>query len=622
VRSFTKHEKSLMRAVPARVRSFCTLIVLFSAAVSSTPTGWAEEAAAQKSSLGRKLEDFTLRDAAGKSHSLGDSSDKQTVVIAFLGTECPLATLYAPRLVQLAERFEKRGVAFIGINANQQDSLSELAQYGKQHEIKFPLLKDVGNVVADALGAVRTPEVFVLDSDRKIRYHGRIDDQYLVGRQRKKATREDLALALEDVLSGRQVATPETDAPGCLIGRVHKASGDTQVTYTKHIAPLLNRHCVECHREGEIAPFALTKYSEVAGWAETLTEVVADNRMPPWHANPEYGHFSNDRRLSDAEKELLARWVTAGTPEGDPRDLPAPPQFAAGWRLPRVDQEVFMSDEAFQVPAEGTVNYKYYVVDPGFKEDKWVQAAECKAGNRSVVHHIILFYRPPGGRRGEDNIGNGFLTATAPGANPLSLEGGMAKRVPAGSKLVFQMHYTPNGSPQQDRSSVGLMFAPAESIRKEVSTVAAETELIFIPPRVADYEHQAWHTFGRDTLLLSLFPHMHLRGKSFRYEAQYPDGTKEILLDVPRYDFAWQQTYALKEPKRLPAGTKIHCIAHYDNSVENVANPNPDRIVHWGEQTWDEMLMGFMDTTDPEPSAEPPAKKPSRGDVSLRVPAK
>lgn len=605
-----------------RVPGFCGLLVIGAIAIGSAQWGLADDAAKQATSIGRQVKDFTLRDAAGKSHSMADFADKQAVVIAVLGTECPLATLYAPRLVQLAERFEKRGVAFIGINANQQDSLSEVAQYAKLHEIKFPLLKDVGNVVADALGAARTPEVFVLDRDRAVRYRGRIDDQYLVGRQRKKATREDLALALDDVLAGRQIATPETEAPGCLIGRVHKSSGDTEVTYTKHIAPLLNRHCVECHREGEIAPFALTKYSEVAGWAETLTETVNDNRMPPWHANPEFGHFSNDRRLSDDEKALLARWVSAGTPEGDPRDLPAPPQFVAGWRLPRVDQEIYMSDEAFQVPAEGTVDYKYFVVDPGFKEDKWVQAAECRAGNRSVVHHIILFYRPPGGGRGQEDIGNGFLTATAPGANPLSLGDGMAKRVPAGSKFIFQMHYTPNGSPQQDRSSVGLMFAPAKSIRKEVSTVAAETHLIFIPPHAANYGHQAWHTFQRDTMLLTLFPHMHLRGKSFRYEAHYPDGTKEILLDVPRYDFAWQQTYALKEPKRLPAGTKIHCIAHYDNSAENVANPNPDRIVHWGEQTWDEMLMGFMDTTDPEPSAEPPAKKPARGDVSQRHRAK
>ncbi len=599
-----------------RLRGFFVLLIMGAIAIGSAQSGLCDDAIGQKSPIGRKVNDFTLRDAAGKSSSLADFADKQAVVIAILGTECPLATLYAPRLVQLAERFEKRGVAFVGINANQQDSLSELAHYIKVHEIKFPVLKDVGNVVADALGAARTPEVFVLDRDRKIRYHGRIDDQYLVGRQRKKATREDLALALEDVLAGKPVATPETEAPGCLIGRVHKSSGDAEVTYTKHIAPLLNRHCVECHREGEIAPFALTKYEEVAGWADTLVEVVADNRMPPWHANPEHGQFSNDRRLSDDEKSLLTRWVSAGTPEGDSRDLPAPPQFVTGWRLPRVDQEFFMSDKAFHVPAEGMVDYKYYVVDPGFKEDKWVQAAECKAGNRSVVHHIILFFRPPGERHWDEE--QGFLTATAPGANPLMLGDGMAKRVPAGSKFIFQIHYTPNGSAQQDLSSAGLMYAPADSIRKEVRTAIAETHLIFIPPRAPNYEHTASHTFDRDTLLLTLFPHMHLRGKSFRYEAQYPDGKKEILLDVPRYDFAWQQTYALKEPKRLPAGTKIQCTAHYDNSPENVANPNPNRIVHWGEQTWDEMLMGFMDTTDPEASEEPPAKKPAGDDVSLR----
>jgi hypothetical protein len=216
------------------------------------------------------------------------------------------------------------------------------------------------------------------------------------------------------------------------------------------------------------------------------------------------------------------------------------------------------------------------------------------------VHHIILFCRTPAGRKSGDDIGNEFVTATAPGANPLLLEPGMAKRIPAGSRLVFQMHYTPNGSPQKDRSSVGLMFAPADSVRREVATVAAETHLIFIPPKVADYQHEATHTFDRDMLLLSLFPHMHLRGKSFRYEATFPDGRQEILLDVPRYDFAWQQTYALTEPKLMPAGTRVRCVAHYDNSPENVANPNPNRIVHWGEQTWDEMLMGFMDLAVPD----------------------
>jgi peroxiredoxin len=559
--------------------------------------------------LGKQVEDFQLKDFQGKPFSLWQLRDKPAVVIAFLGTECPLATLYAPRLAQLAERFADAGVAIVGINSNQQDSLSELAAYGKIHGVTFPLLKDVGNVVADALGAVRTPEVFLLDKDRVVRYHGRIDDQYVVGRKRQQPTREDLATAIEEVLEGKSVRQATTAAPGCRIGRVHQPKADAKVTYTKDVAAVLNKRCVECHRPGEIGPFALASYEDVVGWADTIAEVVEEGRMPPWHADPAHGTFSNDCRMSDAEKQVIFDWVAGGAPQGDRKDLPEPPKFADGWRLPRVDQEVFMSQTAFKVPTEGTVNYKYFSVDPGFTEDKWIQGAQCKAGNRGVVHHIILFMRPPrGGRgdRGDRDGGNesGFVTATAPGASPLLLADGMAKRVPAGSKFVFQIHYTPNGSPQQDRSSVGLMFADPANVKKRVDTRAVETHLIFIPPQVADYPLSAESSIRRDSLLLSLFPHMHLRGKAFRYEAEYPDGRKEVLLDVPRYDFNWQQTYELAEPKLLPKGTRIRCFAHYDNSSENIANPNPRRIVTWGEQTWDEMLMGFMDTTEPDAAVQ------------------
>lgn len=559
------------------------------------------------SPVGKKVESFELKDFGGKPHSLAAMADKQAVVIAFLGTECPLATLYAPRLEQLAARFADRGVAVVGINANQQDSLSEMAAYAKQHGVTFPLLKDVGNVVADKLGAVRTPEVFLLDKDRVVRYWGRIDDQYVVGRQRQAPTREDLADAIEELLAGKPVTTAQTEAPGCKIGRVYQPKADAQVTYSKHIAAVLNKRCVECHREGEIGPFSLTSYDEVAGWAETITEVVDDGRMPPWHADPQFGHFSNDSRLSDEEKQLIRDWVAAGAPEGDRQDLPKPPTYADGWRLPRVDQEIFMSETAFNVPAEGTVDYKYFVADPGFTEDKWIQAAQCKPGNRGVVHHIILFTRAPGrrGAGGSASVPNGFLTATAPGAAPMVLQPGQAKLVPAGSRFIFQMHYTPNGSPQQDRSSVGLMFADADTVKKQVATMAVETHMLFIPPKVSDYKLEAWHIFRRDTLLLSMFPHMHLRGKAFKYEAHYPDGTKEVLLDVPRYDFNWQNTYELAQPKLLPKGTKMRCIAHYDNSAENIANPNPNALVHWGEQTWDEMLMGFIDTTEADAPSEP-----------------
>jgi peroxiredoxin len=578
-------------------------MLLLAAAVPSFTLG--DEVAATLSKdvgtaapLGKKVQDFELRDFGGKPHRLADLTEKQAVVIVYLGTECPLAKMYAPRLAQLATRFDKLGVAFMAINSNQQDSLSELAAYHKTHGLNFPLLKDVGNVVADQMGAERTPEVFLLDKDRVVRYWGRIDDQYVVGRQREVATRQDLAVAIEELLAGKPISVATTEAPGCHIGRVHEPLADAEVTYVNHIAGILNNRCVECHRAGEIAPFALTNYEEVAGWAETIAEVVREERMPPWHADPQHGKWSNDCRVSDQEKQLIYDWVAAGAPEGQ-GELPKPLAYVAGWRLPRVDKEIFMSDTPAKIPAEGTVDYKYYEVDPGFTEDTWLQGAQCKAGNRAIVHHIIVFIRSPDGKRGGlgDGISRGFLAATAPGAAPMLFADGMAKKVPAGSTLVFQMHYTPNGSPQEDRSSIGLMIADPKTVQKEVSTMSVDTQLLLIPPMMPNYRVTCWKTFRQDVDLLSLYPHMHVRGKAFRYEAHYPDGTMEILLDVPRYDFNWQQTYEFVEPKRIPKGTRMRCVAHYDNSPENIANPNPKRLVHFGEQTWDEMLIGFMEAT-------------------------
>lgn len=581
--------------------AICVAGVAFSlVAVAANPVAAAEAAKAVESE-GRSIAGFTLRDVRGKDYSLADFKDRPVIVLAFLGTQCPLAGQYAPRLGQLEERFSKQGVALLGIASNQQDSFARLAEFAKTHEINFPLLKDTGNVVADQVGAERTPEVFVLDQERRVRYRGRIDDQFVVGRQRSKATREDLIEAITEVLAGREVAQPVTDAQGCRIGRVQKPRSNATVTYCEQVAAVFNRRCVECHRTGEIAPFPLTNYAEVVGWAETIAEVVNAGSMPPWHANPEYGHFANDRRLSDAERKLINDWVEAGAPEGDPKQLPPAPQFADGWRLPRLDLEVFMP-VSYDVPAEGTVNYQYFTVDPGFTEDKWVQGAQCRPGNPAVVHHIIAGIRPPRGRmKRRTEVGpSEWLTATAPGAAPLLLADGMAKLIPAGSKLVFQMHYTPNGRKQSDRSSVGLMFADPARVRKEVATIAVENHFLMIPPQKNDYRAEAWHKFDRDTVLLALFPHMHLRGKAFRYELRMPGGQSEVLLDVPRYDFAWQSTYVLEKPRLIPKGAEMHCVAHYDNSTENIANPNPNRVVTWGDQTWDEMMIGYFDATTPD----------------------
>lgn len=570
-------------------------------------------AAEAESRIGRTIENFTLGDFRGTNHSLDDFADKKLVVVAFLGTECPLAKLYAPRLAALAEEFGPQGVAFIGIDSNRQDAVTEMSYYARDGKIAFPLLKDTGNSIADQFLAQRTPEVFVLDADRKVRYSGRIDDQFGVGYQKNEPTRRDLALAIEELLAGKEVSQPNVEAAGCLIGRVRDVKADATVTYSNQISRIFQQHCVECHRPGQVAPFSLTEYSDAVGWADMIAEVVREQRMPPWHADPQYGHFSNDIRLTDDEKQMIYEWAAAGAPEGDRAELPAPQEFVDGWLLPKQpDQIIYMSDESYKVPAEGVVDYQYFTVDPGFTEDKWIRVAECMPGNRRVVHHIIVFVRPPAGTSGSgDPRGFHFLAGFAPGTRPFVYPDNMAKRIPAGSKLVFQMHYTPCGEQFDDRSSIGLVFADDPTkIEYQVATVACANNLFQIPAGADNHKINSSKKFRDGATILSFFPHMHVRGKSFRYELVNADGSREILLDVPRYDFNWQNHFILSEPLQMPPKSKLYCTAHYDNSENNPANPDPTQAVRWGDQTWEEMMIGWFDM------AVPVGEKPNLEDAS------
>jgi peroxiredoxin len=271
-------------------------------------------------SVGQTIPDFALRDFQGASHTLSDHAASKLVVVAFLGADCPLANRYADRLVELARQYGPRGVAFVAIDSNQQDGLAQLAHLARVHKIEFPLLKDPGNAVADRFDAQRTPEVFVLDARRVVRYRGRIDDQYGIGYARPAASQKDLVAALEELLAGKPVSRPVTAASGCLIGRVHHPKPQGDVTYAKQVARILQQHCVSCHRAGAIAPFALTSYADAAGWAETIREVVRDRRMPPWDASPDHGKFANDPSLSGAERQTIETWVANGAPEGDGKD--------------------------------------------------------------------------------------------------------------------------------------------------------------------------------------------------------------------------------------------------------------------------------------------------------------
>ncbi len=602
------------------MRHVCSLMMALALCAVLAPRAVASEAAVP--AIGKTIDGFTLQDFRGKSHALADLKGAKAVVIAMLGVECPMSKLYAPRLSEMAAKYESQGVVFLGVDPNRQDAVTEMGHFAKLHKLTFPFLKDLNNKLADALGASRVPQAFVLDDDRKLRYAGRIDDQYGFqtgsGYAKFKINNHDLAEAIDAVLAGDEISEPITEAKGCLIGRVRDANEDSDITYSNQIARIFQDHCVECHRPGQIGPFALQNYEEAVGWAEMIEEVVRDQRMPPWHPHPKYGKFRNDLSLSAEEKDTIYQWVANGAPQGDPKDLPEPKEYSGNWTIPGGPDAVFyMTEKPVDVPAEGTVDYRYYVVDPGFKEDKWVKMAECMPDNRGVVHHIIVFLKPPkvslfsDGGDAENDDGNrrergrggqasfGQLSGFAPGTRPYVLPDGMAKMIPAGSQFVFQMHYTPNGSPQKDRSAVGLKFVDPSEVTHRVATSNAANGLFAIPPGDPNYKVESERTYGGDAIMLSLFPHMHLRGKDFRYELIYPDGKREIIMDMPRYDFNWQTSYVFDEPLHLPAGTKLHCTAHFDNSEDNPANPDPTITVRWGDQTWEEMMIGWFDIAVP-----------------------
>lgn len=562
-------------------------------------------------SLGRKIDSFELPNHLGKPYSLAQLDDSKLIIVAFLGTECPLAKLYSGRLQAIANDYAEQGVAVVAVDSNRQDSLREVAAFVRQHELEYPVLKDPSHEVADLFGAERTPQVFVLDADRKIRYQGRVDDQYVVGVVRDHADREDLRIALDELLTGKQVSQPETKALGCIIGRTREAEPSSEVTYTRDIAPILQARCVECHRTGEIGPFELATYDDVAGWGEMMAEVVRDQRMPPWHASSVHGKFANDRSMPESEKKLIYKWVEAGCPEGDPADLPEPPVFTEGWQLSREPDLVFAMEEEFHVPADAGkqgVPYQYFRVPSGFEEDTWVRETEVQPGNPTVVHHTIVYAEPPGAKGRRNWI---FLSAYVPGLRGEPLPESSAKLVPAGSEFIFEMHYTPVGSPQTDVTKMGVVLADPEEIEHEVVTAEVGNMRFEIPPN--DNAHVVTATsqpLKQAVTLISMSPHMHLRGKAFRYELVTPEGERETLLDVPAYDFNWQTRYVLAEPRTLEAGSVIFCRAVFDNSKHNLANPDPTDTVRWGDQSWEEMMLGFVDVMLPKDNQRRAGQKP------------
>jgi peroxiredoxin len=541
---------------------------------------------------------LTLTDYRGAEFSVGElAKEKKGLVLAFVGTSCPLVRNYSPRLLALEKRFASLGIPVVGVDPNVQDSLAEIETFAKEFSIKFPILKDVDQKLADASGATRTPEVVLLDEQLNVRYVGRIDDQFGVGTRKPAPVREDLVVAVEEMLAGKTVSIARTTSLGCLIGRAKQPAKEGSITYHGQVADILQKRCVECHRAGEIGPMELTKYDEVVAWSDMLLEVIDTGRMPPWFADPKVGKFLHDPQLTDAEKKTLRDWVTGGCAEGE-KSLASTSavQYQDGWQMGQTPDRVFYMDtKPYKIPAEGELDYVYYTIDPGFTEDTWVLGSEARAGNRSVVHHILIFCNRPGkwyppGLPGE------LISAYAPGMKPTEgADDSMALLIPKGSKIIMQMHYTPNGRPQEDLSYFGLKIAKDPSkIKWEIRPGMAINVLFRIPANTDNHRVPGFFSFAEDAILLGVNPHMHMRGKSFVYEALYPDGRKETIMNCPKFDFNWQLGYQYEKPLAMPKGTKILCNAVFDNSANNPSNPNPNVEVRFGEQTWDEMMIGWF----------------------------
>ena len=559
--------------------------------------------------VGARVAEFARPDAAtAAGWSLAaNTRDAKATVVVFLSTGCPVATAYAHRLTDLHKKYAAKGVVFVGINSHPLDTAADVATQAKQAGLPFPVLKDDGTTLADKFAVDRLPTVFVLDASHTVRYAGRIDDQFAPNVHRPKPTTRELADALDAVVGGRDVKTPFVAAAGCKLGREKPVvAAATPVTYHADVAGILNTRCAMCHRPGEAGPFPLLNFRQAKAWGEMIKEVVADGVMPPWHADAPPGHFRNDRRLTAAEKATLTAWVDQGCPEGDPAKAPPAPQFQDGWRLGRVPDKVYKMNKTVPVPAQGSfgmgVPYAYVEAGEPFAEDVWVSAAEVRPDYRAVVHHIIVFVIPGDQQYlqlNPNDFGRYLLAAYVPGDEPSVFPAGMAKKVTKGSRLLFEVHYTPNGRAGTDQSVVGLVFHQGPP-PVELKTHATLNGRFTIPPGAANHEVKAKFAFDRPATLLAFTPHMHVRGKAFRFELVTADGTRETLLNVPKYEFDWQPSYVLAKPRQVPAGSRLECTAWYDNSTANPANPDPKKAVKWGNQTWEEMMIGFLEYHDTE----------------------
>lgn len=564
--------------------------------------------------VGRFVSDMAFKDLKGSDHKLSDAGDAKFTVIAMTSTSCPLSRKYLPTLAELTRLYADKPVRFVLVNCIASDAAADMTKAAESLAPNAVYVPDEDESLAQHLHTLTTTDVLVLDAAGTVVYHGAVDDQYGIGYALEQPRRTLLRDALDAVLAGRRPEIMATTAPGCALEPSQPVASSQNITWHNRISRIVQQNCAECHRSAGVGPFPLLSRDEVVSHAAMIRQVVDNGSMPPWFAaknKTTHSIWGNDRSLSESDRTDLLKWLASDRPEGDPTEAPLPVVYPSAWASGEPDA-VVQIPKPISIRASGVMAYQNVRVDWKGTEDKWVRGYEIMPTDRSVVHHVLVTVNEPGAdsNRREDGIG-GYWAAYVPGNSGQIYPAGFARRLPAGAIIRFQIHYTPNGTATEDQVKLGLYFAD-EDPKYVVSTIPLAKVNIRIPAQDGNHTETLTRPVQSDIPVMAYMAHMHVRGKAFRFDLNLPDGSKETLLDIPRYDFNWQLRYDYAEPRVLPKGSTVTVTAVYDNSDANPANPDPNQVVTWGEQTFEEMLIGYVETYS-APGAAPPGQRVGGG---------
>ena len=545
------------------------------------------------------IPDLTIETIRSELYSIDSLCRKGLVVLVFTSTKCPVASQYTQRLNRMNKYYSNASV--IGIYSNHEDTVQAIAKHVREMGILFHTVKDFDGKLANQLGATMTPQAFIIDQNRIIRYRGPVDDNRYANRVREK----HLQNAIDQLLNDQEITVSQADSFGCTIHFPEEANHT--ITYARHIAPIIQRNCQSCHRPGQVAPFSLMTYEDSKTWSAEIVSYTQSHLMPPWKPEPGYGNFKRTRRMQEWEIEKIAEWVNSSMPYGNEADLPVPRSFNNSWFLGKPDLLVKMP-EPYDVPADGEDEYRHFIIPTNFDQDMYVQAIDVIPGNKKAVHHVIAYLDTTGKARELDAAdpkpgyarfgGTGFdaqwLGGWAPGVTPNLLPEGTGALLPEGADIILQIHYYKTGRVERDLSQAGLYFSKEADPKRVYVDAAINTEFQ-IPVGVTKYQVKASWTAKEDVYAITVAPHMHLIGTDMKVDAIFPDGRQQGMIWIKDWDFNWQDSYQYKIPIFMPAGTVVKAVGHFDNSASNPLNPNdPPKPIRWGEKTTDEMFIAFL----------------------------